>query len=178
MFKQRKSRRRPGSVANSWQRIERWLQVHAPEVPPTLRPGASKKQIAAFEQATGLALPEDVRESLFIHDGQEESHPGAIVGEPLDPLEKIESTLGFYRKLCEEYEQSDASCGLDIGCTSYPVDAIQCRHFNWKWIAMGDGDGNCYGIDLDPGPNGVSGQVINFGRDEEHKKSLLFGFYG
>lgn len=176
MFKQRKSHRQARSVAHSWDRIERWLQAHAPEVPPTLRPGASKMQIAAFEQATELALPEDVRESLLIHDGQEESHPGAIVGEPFDPLQKIESTLGYYRQLCEEYEQSDASCGLDIDCTSYPVDAIRCRHFNWKWIAMGDWDGNCYGIDLDPGPNGVSGQVINFGRDEEKKYVLAMSW--
>ena len=172
MFKQRKSHRRPGSVASSWERIEQWFRVHAPETLSALRPGVSKDQLTAFQQATGLALPEDVCESLLLHDGQEDFYPGVIMGEPMAPLQEIEFLLGFYRQTCEEYQQSDADCELDVGCTSYPVDAIRCRYFNWKWIALGDWDGNCYGVDLDPGPNGVSGQVINFGRDEEKKYVL------
>ena len=38
------------------------------------------------------------------------------------------------------------------------------------WIPFAsDSGGNCLGIDLDPGPTGTRGQVINFGRDEDEK---------
>lgn len=176
MFIRRDVPRRGVSVAFSWRRIERWLRVHAPEILDALRPGASQQQISSFEQAAGLTLPKDVRETYRIHDGQEESYPGPIVGEPFDPLQESQTIIGLYRKMCDEYELADADCELDASCTSYPVDAIRCRYFNWRWIPIGDWDGNAYGIDLDPGPNGVSGQVINFGRDEEQKYVLALSW--
>ena len=39
--------------------------------------------------------------------------------------------------------------------------------------SLSDDEGNHIGVDLNPGPAGTVGQVINFGRDEE-KKHVLF----
>lgn len=40
--------------------------------------------------------------------------------------------------------------------------------FESGWIPIGGYfSGNCLGIDLNPGPEGVIGQVINFGPDDE-----------
>lgn len=63
------------SVAQSWRRIESWLQKHAPETFASLRPPATTGAIAAIEEQLavfadlGIALPDDVAESLRIHDG-------------------------------------------------------------------------------------------------------------
>lgn len=52
--------------------------------------------------------------------------------------------------------------------TSTPEGAIKKKYFHIKWIPLiSDFGGNYIGIDLDPDSNGVKGQVIIFGRDEE-----------
>ena len=60
----------PAPVAESWRRVEAWLGEHLPAVRASLRPGVSKRDLNKFEKALGRALPEDVRESWLIHDGQ------------------------------------------------------------------------------------------------------------
>lgn len=175
-FIQRKKDRKPASVARSWERIEAWFQTHAPELLSNLHAGASTEEIAAFEAAAGVQLPDPVRESYQIHNGQEEIATGMLIGEPLDTLERIGAGIQYSREYRKEYEESDAYSSLDEESTSYPVDAIRRLYFNPGWIPLGDWDGNCYGVDLDPGPNGVSGQVINFGRDEDHKYVLALSW--
>lgn len=55
-----------------------------------------------------------------------------------------------------------------ITFTSSPANAIRKKYFHYKWLPIfSDFGGNYLGIDLDPDMNGVKGQVINFGRDEE-----------
>ncbi|MFO0891088.1 MAG: SMI1/KNR4 family protein [Isosphaeraceae bacterium] len=57
--------------------------------------------------------------------------------------------------------------------TSLPDGAIQRLHACLGWIPLVEmNDSNHVGIDLDPGPDGVVGQVINFGRDQEQKYVL------
>ncbi len=73
-------------------------------------------------------------------------------------------------------DESDHDSGMKDGATSYPADAIQCEYVTANWIPLGDWDGNCFGIDLNPGPNGVPGQVINFGRDENDKYVLALSW--
>lgn len=62
-------------------------------------------------------------------------------------------------------------------CTSSPAGMIRCLHANRGWIPLGQSsDSNHFGIDLDPGPSGVVGQVINFGRDQEDKHVLALSW--
>src|SRR4051812_47853514 len=73
-----------------WDRIHAWLDANAPAGYGGLRPGASAEAIAAAEVAMGLTLPDDVKASYRIHDGQD-GGPGLIGGEGwfLLPLEQI-----------------------------------------------------------------------------------------
>lgn len=54
-----------------WDRIDSWLRYKAPEIFDSLQFGADEAQIAAAEQELGLHLPDDLRASLHIHNGQE-----------------------------------------------------------------------------------------------------------
>ena len=169
--------RTPANVEDSWQRLEHWLANAAPEILASLRPGCTDAQLGEFEEQVQLSLPEDVKNSFRIHDGQEEyTAAGAIVGEPLDSLANVCSGLAAYRQLYEDEQQSDHDSGLADRATSFPPGAIQCEYVTPNWIPLGDWDGNCYGIDLNPGPNGVMGQVINFGRDEDDKYVLALSW--
>lgn len=63
-----------------WKRIHAWLDVNAPPGYGFLQPGASPDAIEAAEEAMGIKLPEDVKASYRVHDGQARE-PGLIGGE-------------------------------------------------------------------------------------------------
>ncbi len=181
-------------VAESWRRIEAWMDVHLPVHKTTLKPGISRKDLAKFEKAIGQALPEDVRESWLIHDGQrpiprdlldevcededlDYEFPefiGLIFGDGLLNLLTGEcrgvggSALHKWEGWAELAEEDFTE--IDEECTSTPEGAIKLRYANRGWIPLGSfTDADFFGVDLDPGPRGVVGQVINFGRNEEEK---------
>jgi cell wall assembly regulator SMI1 len=55
-----------------------------------------------------------------------------------------------------------------ISFTSTPQNTIKKKYFHCKWLPIfSDWGGNYLGLDLDPDTEGIKGQVINFGRDEE-----------
>jgi len=189
--------RPPAPVARSWRRIEAWLDSHLPALISTLRPGVTKKDLKKFDRAIGRTLPEDVRESWLIHDGQGlppddyDGHEGTIpanlgliFGQELIPLLDSDGALNSHSQLdawrfWEEFIENQER-GLDGGLlaefssrvTSFPQGAIRRLHADRGWIplvGMGAQTSNHVGIDLDPGPAGVVGQVINFGGDEGDK---------
>ncbi len=168
MLTSRPNTRPAKPAADSWQRMERWFAEHIPGLLRSLRPGASTTDIRSFEERAGVQLPEEVRESYRVHDGAVE-FLGPILGEPYNPLEEVLRSLLGWRQLDERERNSDVDSGLGDDATSFPPDAIRCQYTDPGWIPIGNWDGNCIGVDLDPAANGVRGQVINFGRDEERK---------
>lgn len=67
-----------------------------------------------------------------------------------------------------KYEVKRTYFNFEEGLSSYPEGAIKQKYYHIKWLPLiADGGGNFIGIDLDPGENGIKGQVIVFGRDEQ-----------
>jgi len=184
----------PAPVAESWRRIEAWMSRNCPEVVVALLPGASEKDIAKFEEAIGQKLPEDVRASYRIHDGRggipleyekkvrggyDAPRPSFVRavfydygldsirdGRGRQPiLHMWKHWAGFADEQGEDPEP-DSSYGK---FESFPAGAIKLRYACRGWIPLYDCHSNHFGVDLDPGPTGVRSQVINFGRDQEHK---------
>lgn len=56
----------------AWERIETWLQAHAPASAALLRPPASEADIAAAEVAMGVELPATLAAWYRLHDGVDE----------------------------------------------------------------------------------------------------------
>lgn len=192
----------PAPVAESWRRIETWLGEHLPILKLSLRPGISKRDLAKFEKAIGRPLPDEVRESWRIHDGQRPPYlpedpafsvedyddllaKGVVFGSEILPLSDRKDCLAkrpslghwtFWTKMVEASERGEDDGMLDEfsrESKSSPERAIQRLHACRGWIPLVEmNDSNHIGIDLDPGPDGVTGQVINFGRDQEQKYVL------
>ncbi len=153
----------------SWRRIERWLGLHLPEVVRDLRPPATGDEIHIAEHALGAALPEDVRELYRIHDGQSEDATGVFFGLPFLPLHAVVSEWESWVAIIDPGTNEE----LSEGCASEPEDAIRLLYTCRGWIPLShDYGGNHLGVDLDPGPLGEHGQIINFGRDESDKYVL------
>ena len=140
-----------------WRRLETWVGAYgAPSL--GLADGASERAIAAAEKTMKLKFPPDVRASLAIHAGQAADGvvfpwmPGCA---PLLSLERIverwEEEQELARKKPPKKESVEAGGKLKGGVyrtgripLAGPVGKDPARTF----------------LDLDPGPAGVSGQLI------------------
>ena len=154
-----------------WDAVKAWFAEHLPEILETLNPGASEAVFDAFNDGvklkTGLALSEDVRALYLENDGQRHgSVNGVWLGLEFLSLENVREQ---WRDLCAIAEETDMNTQID-GCTSYPKGAIQTLYACPGWVPIAyDWGGNHIGVDVNPGPSGRVGQVINCRRDEENK---------
>ena len=150
-------------MKQAWRRLKVWLSANIPGVLETMNPGATDAEIVAYENAIERALPDDVRQWFRLHDGQDDDADGGLIFN-LCPISLAESLHQWTAWLENEAMNSE------IESTSLPAGAIQRLYTSRGWIPLThDFGGNFLGVDLDPGPNGTVGQVINFGRDESTK---------
>jgi cell wall assembly regulator SMI1 len=168
----RRTERTPASVSSSWQRLERWLGKHFPRGLLALRSGASEAQLKKLEQVLGQTLPQDMRASWALHDGEEPGvWEGVIFRCRLISVQGIETVWRHLQSVLPMQEAHPDRFGLDE-CTSFPKGAIQCVNYTRGWIPLHDWDGRHFGVDLNPAPHGVRGQVINFGLGHSAKYVL------
>ena len=155
-----------GSVNEAWDRIESWLTENLPNTKTSLNRPAKIKDIKALEKATGLLLPDDLKESYRRHDGQEELSAGVIFGLPLVPLGSVAGLWQHY----SQYEKSKKKkYNFDDQATCFPVGYVQPVYRSKCWLPIShDFSGNSIVIDLSPGELGSVGQVIVCDRDGFH----------
>jgi uncharacterized protein (TIGR02996 family) len=158
------------AARGAWQRLENWCRQHHPLLVEMLNPGATTEEIAALEEVIGQPLPADVRESFAIHNGEREDI-SFILGDRLLELSAVTDQWNGWRGL------EDMNDEISDVAESWPENAIRLEYANPGWVPLTQDSGSCFlGVDLDPGPAGRVGQVINFGRDEEHKCVLASGW--
>ncbi len=166
-----KTNRMTSSVVDSWRRLEAALPTLGLQG-VGLAPGASDNDIDAFQTHLGLTLPPEVREWFAGHDGQTASTAGLAAGFHFLSLREAQ-------KIMQDWAQVRTKLGhgvkdLDRACSSTPPKAIQRKYSCPAWLPLlRDNEGNCVGVDLEPGSAGSVGQIINFGRDEDDKYVLF-----
>lgn len=159
----------PVDVPAVWKRIEAAIGTLAPDLLRNLAKGATNTALNRFEKTIGRKLPEEVRASFLVHNGQR--------GEGYDHPVFNSINFGSVSWATSEWkgwvgldEDEDLNEYARDNGNSTPKGAINLGYANSNWIELIDTGGSCYiGLDFDPGPKGVPGQVINFGRDEEYK---------
>ncbi|WP_322922403.1 SMI1/KNR4 family protein [Paenibacillus campi] len=151
-------------MIETWiEQIKSRLHMRLGSLEQSLLAPAQDMEIAQAEQAMGVIFPEPLKRLYRIHNGEAHSGPGLFFGLQFLTLDEMVHEWKIWSDLQEEY--------ADLGDHySIPADWIQEQYINRHWIPFcHDGGGNHLGVDLNPGPNGIVGQVINFGRDEETK---------
>ncbi len=142
-----------------WTRIETWLDTNAPDIRASLSPGASELAIAEAEKALGVTLPEDVKESYRVHDGQVPGGPALMpMGEFL-ALDRIVEEWKIWKDLFDSGDFKDFE--------SEPDEGVKKDWWNPAWIPLtydGAGDHDC--LDLDPAKSGKVGQMIEMWHDD------------
>jgi len=142
-----------------------------------LSPGASSRTISRWQKEMGCSLPADVQAFYRRHNGQAgKASTGPFFGLHFLPLSRAHQSWRSWRDLLER----DPAMMREIAegsSRSNPPSAIKPDYANTSWIPFAhDHGGNYLGLDLDPGPLGTHGQVINFGRDEDAKFVLAPSF--
>lgn len=152
-----------------------------------------------LEAELDCTLPMDVRQSLYVHDGQDRGGKptGILFGVTLLDCEEIVEEWQLWKKVAEAYAQeatiinvmSNSTTTADqpssardarrqsklFGQTSRfansrPPDTIQKVYAHPAWIPLAkDFSGNNIAVDLCPGQKGTWGQIILFGRDCDTK---------
>lgn len=109
----------PPPVADSWRRIDRWTEDNYPELYDQLSYGATEADVDELEHLLEMTLPGDVRESFFIHDGQERGGrpTGLFFGIALLDCEELVDEYNLWKKVAaslprpSDYPQHPPSIG-------------------------------------------------------------------
>lgn len=159
-------------MARAWERFEDALpRLGVEEV--GLAAGVSDHELHGFESRTGLVLPAVLRAYWQLHDGETPRDAGLVEFRLLS-LAEAEKDLAGWAEVRERLASGGSLKRINRASSSHPADAIQRQYSTPGWVPLlSDDDGNHIGVDLNPGPAGVAGQVINFGRDEEQKYVLF-----
>jgi len=158
-------------MVETWVRIERRLAQLGCLEAMALRPGADAQEIERLETHLGVKLPDSLRQSLAIHDGQDGF--GLAYGTELLSVAGIRQQWDNWRALDEDAMNADSADMMG----SAPSGFIKPLYSNRAWIPLThDAGGNHIGLDFDPDTLGQRGQVIAFGRDEDVKRLLANSF--
>lgn len=95
----------PPPVRHSWGRIDAWAEENYPELVDQLGEGATVNDLNELEHQLDCTLPQDVRDSLMVHDGQERGGmpTGIIFGSMLMDCEEIVQEWEQWRRVNEQY---------------------------------------------------------------------------
>ncbi len=98
-------------VSHSWHRIDKWAEENYPELYDQLCEGATNNDLNELEHILDRSLPNDVRDSLQIHDGQERGGipTGIVFGCMLLDCEEIVQEWDNWRRVNSEFLQQSAA---------------------------------------------------------------------
>jgi cell wall assembly regulator SMI1 len=150
------------SIPTSWDKIVRWFDTNPPPVPDDaleLYGGATAKEIKEAEKVMGLSLPEDVKESYRLHNGNRECQGLFTWGGGLFSLKGMVKQWQMWAK--------HLASGIFKGAEDPPQlnGPIKKYWWNLKWVPIIDRGGSCDFIDMDPAKGGHVGQIVHFFRE-------------
>ena len=152
------------------ERLEKWLEINLQEVHADLAPGCTEAAIAEFECEVGRSFPASLKDLYRAHDGQAgTANTGPFYGLSFLSMAQAKGHWIDWKKIADE-TSPEVMEGASMFSKSASAGTVKEIYANAYWIPFAyDHGGNYLGVDLDPGPRGTIGQVINFGRDEDEK---------
>jgi cell wall assembly regulator SMI1 len=155
------------SISHDWTRVTNWYEGHVADFDPKLATGATAGDIRDAEEALGVELPADVRESYLIHNGSQNAlFPSGYY------LLSLEEVIDEWTVWCDLLEKGEVP-------SSSPETQGAVKRVWWstRWIPFshsGGGDHQC--IDLDPPTGGTWGQVIDFDHERGPRQVCAASF--
>ena len=139
-----------------WERLEAWGSANAPDMLADLSPGASTEEVAELESALGIALPEAFKESLLIHNGEDDGWPSRVFADrgAYLPCAAILTERRGRLDVVREYGDPESLPATTYGPCSGEM-------YNEAWIPFLNCNGDViWALDFAPADGGTPGQVI------------------
>lgn len=151
-----------------WIFYKNWLHQKLPLYHSYLNPGATEQELAALKYNFSFNLPDELIELYRLNNGDSSRQQDVCLGSFMQfEFLSISRLLEEYKHHNDIVISNNADLLNPDPFRSFPENTVKRAIFSSKWIPIfHDNTGNFIAIDLDPDINGVSGQVINFGRDE------------
>jgi cell wall assembly regulator SMI1 len=158
------------SIGDSWTRIERVLRKHAPATALTLAGPAADEEIDELEAEIGLVLPLDFRQSLKVHNGQDDPtgcHHFFVEG-LLASTKQIAETWRMLTELDEDFRRREPDWDTHGNG----------EWWNRHWVPFTIGDGNCLCINLNSKvrPGSKFGEIVCHIHDNPHEPGIAAGY--
>ncbi|MEW4453012.1 SMI1/KNR4 family protein [Bremerella sp. JC817] len=156
-----------------WKLIEQAFSAKGLQPSDLFAPPATDDELGLLASTTGLPIPAEVESFFRIHNGQRPAGPGVLFGIELLSTSRVIENWQTWKSVVDDGLNEDLADSM----SSQPPGVIKPLYVNLKWLPLThDQGGNHFGLDFDPGPAGVVGQVIAFGRDEDEKKLIAKSF--
>ncbi len=148
-----------------WDRLEAWAANNAPAMAEDLAPAATSAEIEELEAAVGIVLPAELRESLEIHNGENDGWPCKIFADRGAYL-STQRIAEQWNTCRENASQMDAMYDNDpdelmrdgVIDVEGPVRPVV---FDPAWLPIMECNGDVFwALDFAPGDGGTRGQVI------------------
>ena len=111
----------PPPVPHSWKKIDRWAENKYEELFDQLGEGCTQNDINELEHELDISLPQDIRDSLAVHDGQERGGrpTGIILGCMLLDCEEIVQEWKNWKTVNEDFLHA-----ANAQRPEYPIKAL------------------------------------------------------
>lgn len=157
------------SMNDLWTKIKEYYEEEDPEGLDDLNPPASDDDIKALENGIGASLPKEFIDCLKIHNGQT-GYGGFLFGcYELFSCERILEEWLIWKDLLESgaFEEFQAT----------PGTGVKDCWWSLGWIPFaGNGGGDHLCLDLTPGEQGRSGQILSFWHDDPSRAVIADSF--
>jgi cell wall assembly regulator SMI1 len=154
-------------VNKTWQRLRKWLSENFPPALENLRDPATEEAIAALESQIQMVLPNTLKESFKIHDGEMHHYPPGVLADGywLMPLEQAFETWKQLKDLAAELFGTEDN---PTQWRSQVEDGIICIKGavkpligSPKWFPIANMNGDIIRfLDFAPPDGGTVGQII------------------
>ena len=143
-------------ITELWERLEAWGSANAPDMLADLSPGALVDEVADLERTLGISLPETFKESLRVHNGEDDGWPNRAFADRGAYLSCAGIVAEWQGRLdvAREYENPESLPATTVG-------AARGEMFNEAWIPFLNCNGDViWALDFAPAEGGTPGQVI------------------
>jgi cell wall assembly regulator SMI1 len=165
-----------------WNKLHALLEVHAPDLLQALRPPASDKEIEQAESVLGIKFPSEVLAAYLMHDGSHDSDGDRLLLKtffpPFHRFLPLDEIVQHWKGWLDMYKNCDYDKELNPNHPHYVACTLEMKIqpvalWDPKWIPLGDsGSTSLVFLDLNPGPSGSYGQLLEHGGVDAPEKSL------
>ena len=142
------------AVRESWQRIEGWIAADPARLPGGLNGPAPEHAIAALHASLGTTLPDDLLESLRLHDGQADPDAVFAEGDAMLSAHEIGAQWSIWNKLVSGGDFDDMTSDPAAGIRDdwYNLaDSVHARRQRQSSVRRPRSRGRRHGRAGDPG---------------------------